>query len=90
MMLNFLFGYHGFSGNKVHVIGANLIFQIYTPFEKKWNLKKKNNYVKDLWKYDSILTIQKSLIKIWLWFLREDFHMKSYYLILHHILSHYR
>jgi len=35
------------------------------------------------------LTIQKSLIKIWLGFLREDYHIKFYYLMLHHILSHY-
>jgi hypothetical protein len=49
IMLIFLLGYHGFNGNKVHVskaiksmlIGAHLIFQIYIPFEKKWNLKKK-------------------------------------------------
>jgi hypothetical protein len=26
-----------------------------------------------------ILTIQKSLIKVWLWVLKEDFHIKVYY-----------
>jgi hypothetical protein len=36
-----------------------------------------------------ILTIQKFLIKNWLGFLKEDYHMKVYYLMLHHILSHY-
>jgi hypothetical protein len=35
-------------------------------------LKEKNNYVRDLWKYGSILTIKKSLIKVWLWFLKEE------------------
>jgi len=63
---------------------------MYTFREKKLKFKKKNNYVKDLWEYGSILTIQKSLIKVWLWFLREDFHLKAYYLLLHHILSPYR
>jgi len=29
-----------------------------------------------------ILTIQKSLIKFWLRFLKEDFHIKVYYLML--------
>jgi hypothetical protein len=38
--------------------------------------------VKDLWKYGSILTIQKSLIKVWLWFLKQEFHMKVYYWVL--------
>jgi hypothetical protein len=51
---------------------------MYTSRKKNWNLRK-NNYVRDLWKYGSILTIQKSLIKIG--FLREDIHIKVYYLI---------
>ncbi len=57
---------------------------IYT-FKKKIEIWEKNNYVKDLWKYCSILTIQKSLIKIG--FLREDIHVKVYYLITPYIES---
>jgi hypothetical protein len=98
LIFNF-FWYHGFDGNKVHVskainstlIGAHLhIPNIYTSRKKKLKFEKKNNYAKDLWNYGSILIIQKSLIKIWLWFLREDFHTKVYYLMLNHILNHYR
>jgi hypothetical protein len=99
IVLNFwIFFYHGFNCNAIHVSKNNKVhinrspptyFNIYTSRKKNWNLKKRNNYVKDLWKYGSILTIQKSLIKIWLWFLKEDFHIKVYYLMLHHILSHY-
>lgn len=50
---------------------------------------RKNNYVRDIWNYNSILTSQKSLIKVWLWFLRKDFQIKYYYFMLHHILSPY-
>jgi hypothetical protein len=57
---------------------------------KKIEIWEKNNYVKDLWKYGSFFTIQNYLIKIWSWFLREDFHIKVYHLMLHHILSHYK
>jgi hypothetical protein len=59
----------------------------YTPRKKIkiWGKKHYGTYEKD----GSILTTLKSLIKIWLWFFREDFHIKIYYLMLHHILSHY-
>jgi hypothetical protein len=56
---------------------------------KKWNLRKKIN-VKDTWKYDSILAIKKSLVRIWLGFLKERFHRIIYYLMLYHILNHYK
>jgi len=94
-----IFCYHGFNGNKVNVskeiksilIGTQLHIWIYIPLWNNFEIwTKKNNYVKDLWKYGSILTIQKSLSKIWLWFLKEDFHIKFYYLMSHHIWSHYR
>lgn len=32
----------------------------------------------------------KSLIRIFLWFWREEFHINIYYFVKHHILSHYR
>jgi hypothetical protein len=55
------------------LIGAHLhIPNIYTS-RQKTEIWEKNNYVKDSWKYGSILTIQKSLIKTWLWFLRKTF-----------------
>jgi hypothetical protein len=41
-----------------------------------FEIKKKKNYVKELWKYGSILTVQKSLSKVWLWFFKENFHIK--------------
>jgi hypothetical protein len=44
---------------------------------------------KDLWKYGSILTIQKSLVGVRLSFLNENFHINIYYCMLHHILSCY-
>jgi hypothetical protein len=73
----FCFWYHGFNGNIIYVpkeinsilIGAHLhIPNIYTSRKKNWNLKEKknnnnNNYVKDLWEYDSILTIQNTWLK---------------------------
>jgi hypothetical protein len=52
--------------------------------------KKIENGVKqltNLWKYDSILIIQKSLVKIWLQILKKDFHINIYYFMLHHISS---
>jgi hypothetical protein len=91
------FKYHQFNDNKVHmskVINAILIESyLHIPYVcvcYKIKIWETNNYVKDLWKYGSISTIQKSLIRIWLWFLREVFHIKTYYLKLRHILSHYR
>ncbi len=80
------FWYCGFNGNKVNVIkfkliGAYLHVQnIYTFYEKNW---KNKNYVRDLWKYGANFDHSK------VGFLREDFHIKVYYLMLHHILSHY-
>jgi hypothetical protein len=43
-------------------------------------------YVKDWWKYGSILIIQKWLIRIWLGFFKEGFHIKVYCLMIHHTL----
>lgn len=51
---------------------------------------KQNNNFRDLWKYGSIFTIQNSISKIWLQFLREEFHIKVYDFIQHHTLNHYR
>jgi hypothetical protein len=41
----------------------------------------------DLWKYDQILIIQKSLIIKWLKFLKKRFLIWIYHLVLHYILS---
>jgi hypothetical protein len=55
--------------------------------KENWKLCKNNSM--DLWKYDLILAIQKSLVRIWLQFLKEEFHIKIYYFMFHNILSHY-
>jgi hypothetical protein len=54
-----------------------------------WELIKYNNGI-DLWKYGPILVIHKSLARNWLWFLREELHIKVYYFMPYHILRHYK
>jgi hypothetical protein len=52
--------------------------------KENWKLKNYNNLI-DSWKYGSILAIQKTLVKIWLQFFKDDFHIHIYYFMLHHI-----
>jgi hypothetical protein len=43
-------------------------------WKTKWKQRKINNFI-DLWKYGSILGIQKYLIKLLLQLLKEGFHI---------------
>lgn len=73
--------YHWVNGNKVHVsktIMSILIGdQVYIPnictFGEKNQKLKENTYVRDLW---TIIIVKKSLINIWLGFLKKIFHKK--------------
>jgi hypothetical protein len=51
-------------------------------WETKWKQRKTNNFI-DLWKYGSILGIQKYLIKILLQFLKEGSHINHQHFSLH-------
>jgi hypothetical protein len=75
---------------KLTSIGAQVeVPKICTCEFNFWKSRKHKNS-KDLWKYGSILAIQKSLFTIWLWFWKESSHIKLYYFMLYHILNHYR
>lgn len=50
------------------IIGQMVTLSTYQ--KEVWNLRK-NKYVKDTWKYGSILAIKKSLARIWLGFLKD-------------------
>jgi hypothetical protein len=85
--------YHHSNGNKVHLSREIKFILIRAQIDipnictSKKNPKfDKDNYVKDWWKYGSILTIEKCLIRIWLGFLKKGFHIKVYCLMIHHTL----
>jgi hypothetical protein len=88
----FQFGMFKRTTHKVHMNNApSKIFKNILVWFWNKKTKKQTNVAthKDLWKYDLILTIQKSLTIKWSKFSKKKFLIWVYHFIIHHILCSY-